>query len=145
MERVLTLRTHSATFLLTSLVLLMLGGLAVAKPLPVVKPERVGLSSERLARIPAYLNRKYVEPGKLSGVLTLVAREGQVVHFEAIGQRGLADKRPLTPDALFRIYSMTKPITAVAAMMLYEEGAFQLTDPITRWLPELADLKHSTP
>ena len=102
-------------------------------------PEDVGMSAERLERITA-VTQRYVDEKKLAGVATLVARRGKIVHFEVVGQRGAEDDRPLTKDALFRIYSMTKPITAVAAMMLYEEGKFQLSDPVAKFVPELADL-----
>ena len=98
-----------------------------------------GMSAERLGRITATTQR-YVDEGKLAGVVTLVARDGKIVHFEAVGQRGADDDRPMTQDALFRIYSMSKPITAVAAMMLYEEGKFALSDPVEKFVPELADL-----
>ena len=98
-----------------------------------------GMSAERLDRITATTQR-YVDEGKLAGVVTLVARDGKIVHFEAVGQRGADDDRPMTRDALFRIYSMSKPITAVAAMMLYEEGKFALSDPVEKFVPELADL-----
>ncbi len=98
-----------------------------------------GMSADRLARITA-LAQRYVDEGKLAGVVTLVARDGRIVHFEAVGQRGADDERPMTRDALFRIYSMSKPITAVAAMMLYEEGKFALNDPVEKFVPELADL-----
>ena len=102
-------------------------------------PEDVGMSAERLERITA-MTQRYVDEKKLAGVATLVARRGKIVHFEVVGQRGAEDDRPLTKDALFRIYSMTKPITAVAAMMLYEEGKFQLSDPVAKFVPELANL-----
>ena len=103
------------------------------------EPETVGMSAERLDRITA-LAQRYVDEGKLAGVITLVARDGAIVHYEAVGQRGADDARPMTKDALFRIFSMTKPVTAVAAMMLYEEGRFQLADPVSKFVPELADL-----
>ena len=112
---------------------------SAARELPTARPDRVGMSAERLDRI-TELARGYTESGKLAGVLTVVARDGQVVHVSAVGQRGVEDPRPLTEDALFRIFSMTKPITAVAAMILYEEGKFQLTDPVSKFLPELAEL-----
>ena len=112
---------------------------SAARELPEARPDRVGMSAERLDRI-AELARGYTESGKLAGVLTVVARDGQVVHVSAVGQRGVEDPRPLTEDALFRIFSMTKPITAVAAMILYEEGKFQLTDPVSKFLPELSEL-----
>ena len=98
-----------------------------------------GMSPERLNRVTA-LSQRYVDEDKLAGVVTLVARDGKIVHFEAVGQRGADDDRPMTKDALFRIYSMSKPITAVAAMMLYEEGKFALSDPVEKFVPELADL-----
>ena len=98
-----------------------------------------GMSGERLSRITA-MTQRYVDEDKLAGVVTLVARDGNIVHFEAVGQRGADDDRPMTKDALFRIYSMSKPITAVAAMMLYEEGKFALNDPVEKFVPELAGL-----
>ena len=98
--------------------------------------ESVGMSSERLRRV-TRMSQGYVDEGKLAGVVTLVARKGKIVHFEAVGRRGVEDERPLAKDALFRIFSMTKPITAVAAMMLYEEGAFRLSDPVADFVPEL--------
>lgn len=102
-------------------------------------PADAGMSTERLDRITATTQR-YVDEGKLAGVVTLVARDGKIVHFEAVGQRGADDDRPMTKDALFRIFSMSKPITAVAAMMLYEEGKFALSDPVEKFVPELAGL-----
>ncbi len=122
--------------------LLVLGmpGALQARDLPTSKPERVGMSSERLARIDA-LAERYVSEGRVPGIVTMVARKGQIVHFEAHGARGFDDERPLAKDDLFRIYSMTKPITAVAIMQLYEQGAFQLSDPISKFVPELAELE----
>lgn len=102
-------------------------------------PGEAGMSAERLNRITA-LTQRYVDEDKLAGVVTLVARDGKIVHFEAVGQRGADDDRPMTKDALFRIFSMSKPITAVAAMMLYEEGKFALSDPVEKFVPELAGL-----
>ncbi|NJN52291.1 MAG: beta-lactamase family protein [Gammaproteobacteria bacterium] len=118
---------------------LTLTPIVVADDLGEVSPARVDMAAERLARITA-LSQRYVDEGKLAGVLTMVARGGKIVHYEAVGHRGVDDPRPLTKDALFRIYSMTKPIAAVAAMMLYEEGAFQLSDPVAKFVPELKDL-----
>ena len=103
------------------------------------KASRAGMSAERLERITA-MTQRYVDENKLAGVVTLVARDGKIVHFEAVGNRGAEDDRPMTKDALFRIFSMTKPITAVAAMMLYEEGKFQLSDPVSDFVPELKEL-----
>ena len=102
------------------------------------RPEDVGLCSERLARIDAWRD-KLVTDGKLAGVTTVVARRGQVAHW---GMSGLADKErgtPIAADTIFRIYSMTKPITSMAIMMLYEEGRFQLDDPISRFLAAFAN------
>src|SRR5580704_7385379 len=101
------------------------------------RPEAVGLSSQRLAHIDKW-REKLLSDGKLAGLMTLVARRGEVAHW---GVSGFADKereRPMAPDTIFRIYSMTKAITSVALMMLYEEGRFQLDDPISRYLPAFA-------
>ena len=123
----------------------VLGGLsASARDLPVTKAERVGMSSERLDRLTA-LGAQYTSDGRVPGIVTLVAREGRVVHFEASGVRGLGDNTALAKDDLFRIYSMTKPITSAALMMLYEEGRFHLKDPIGKYIPELAQLSVYNP
>jgi CubicO group peptidase (beta-lactamase class C family) len=113
---------------------------AGAADLATVPAEKVGMSSERLARITA-LTRGYVDEGKLAGAVTVIARHGKIVHYEAVGKQNLETGAPMARDTLFRIYSMTKPITAVAAMILYEEGKFQLTDPVSKFVPELKDLK----
>ena len=112
---------------------------SMSKLLPATKPELVGMSSERLGRI-TQMNQKYVSEGKLAGAITMVARGGKLVHCEAVGNKGVADPRPLEKDDLFRIYSMTKPITATAAMQLYEQGKFHMDDPIHRFIPEFMDL-----
>src|SRR3984957_19376674 len=104
------------------------------------KPESVGMSSERLARIGQFLKERYVAPGKLVGTQTLVARKGKLVYSDV---QGLADRersKPLKDDALFRIYSMTKPLTSVAFMMLVEEGKVALDDPVAKYIPEWKDL-----
>ncbi|NKB98299.1 MAG: serine hydrolase [Pseudomonadales bacterium] len=111
----------------------------MANPLPVTKAERVGMSAERLDRI-TQMTQKYVDEGKLAGAITMVARDGKLVHFEAVGNKGVADPRPLEKDDLFRIYSMTKPITATAAMQLYEQGEFHMNDPVHKFIPEFKDL-----
>ena len=92
---------------------------ALADGLPVVEPEEVGFSSERLGEITAYTRRE-VDEGRMVGVVTMVARHGKIVHFDTVGSYGLDNKKPIEKDTLFRIYSMTKPITTVAMMMLYE-------------------------
>jgi CubicO group peptidase (beta-lactamase class C family) len=105
-----------------------------------VKPEEVGLSSPRLARIGEHFQR-YIDAGKLAGVLTLVARRGQIAYLEPQGHLEIERRRPVTRDAVFRIYSMTKPITSVGLMMLYEQGRFQLDDPVHRFIPPWKDLR----
>lgn len=117
-----------------------LSSFASAAELPAATPESVGLSSERLRRV-TDIGQSMVESGQVAGIITQVARHGKIIHTDVIGTRGIKDPRPLEEDALFRIYSMTKPITAVAAMMLYEEGAFHLGDPVSKFVPELKDLK----
>jgi CubicO group peptidase (beta-lactamase class C family) len=109
--------------------------------LPMVsRPEDVGLSSQRLRRIGDALNAD-AQQGKLPGAVALVARRGKVAYFEAVGVQDPDKLTPMRRDGLFRIASMTKPVTAVAALMLMEEAKFALVDPISRHLPELADLK----
>lgn len=105
-----------------------------------VKPEEVGLSSERLARIDEHLRNRYIEPGKISGCLSLVARHGKIAHCSALGHMELEQKRAIEEDTLFRIYSMSKPITSVAIMMLYERGLFQTRDPVHKYIPAFKDL-----
>ena len=111
-----------------------------ASELPSIKPERAGFSSERLNKITEFTQRA-VDEGRHAGFVTLVARHGKVVHFEAVGQYGVDNDKPMDKETLFRIFSMTKPVTAVAMMMLYEEDKFQMSDPVSKYLPELADLK----
>lgn len=103
-------------------------------------PEDVGMSADRLANLTRLIHG-YVDLGKLPGVLTLVARRGQVVHLDIHGSRDIERDEPVTTDTIFRIYSMTKPIASVALMTLYERGAFLLEDPVSTYLPALAGLK----
>ncbi len=105
-----------------------------------VDPGEVGFDTVRLRRIDAHFAR-YVDDGRLPGWLILVSRAGKIVHFSTYGYRDLESKAPVESDTLFRIYSMTKPVTAVAAMMLYEAGAFELKDPVSRFIPEFADVR----
>lgn len=113
---------------------------AQASELPTTKPEKVGFSSERLQKIDEFTQRA-IDGGRHSGFVTMVARRGKIVHFEASGRYGIDNEKPMDKDALFRIFSMTKPVTAVAMMMLYEEDKFQMSDPVSKFLPELANLK----
>ena len=101
------------------------------------------MSAERLARIGPVMQR-YIDEQLVAGTITLIARRGKVVHFEARGFMDAERRIPMRPDAFFRIASMAKPITSVALMMLWEEGHFQLTDPVAKYLPEFSDVKVST-
>ena len=103
-------------------------------------PEAVGFSTQRLERIRPVL-QGYIDKENLPGFLTAIARRGKIVHFETIGMRDIEHKKPMEPDTIFRIYSMSKPITSVAAMMLYEEGHFQLDTPISKFMPEFQNMK----
>jgi CubicO group peptidase (beta-lactamase class C family) len=105
-----------------------------------VAPEDVGFSSTRLRRIGDTM-RRFVGDGKLAGAVTLVARQGRLANFEATGQMDAEAGRPMELDAIFRIASMTKPITVTAALMLFEEGHFHLDDPVADFLPEFAQTK----
>jgi len=106
----------------------------------VVKPETVGFSSERLERLHDLL-KQTVDNKDLSGVVTILARHGKVVDYWAYGQRDMASGAPMTKDTIFRDFSMTKPVTGVAMMMLYEEGKWRPEDPLSRFIPEFKDLK----
>ena len=107
---------------------------------PEAKPETVGFSSERLKRLDAGM-KAIVDNKQLAGVATMVARHGQVVQSMVYGQQDIQSNTPLQKDTIVRIYSMTKPITGVAMMILYEEGKWKPTDPISRYIPEFKDLK----
>ncbi len=119
--------------------LLVLAGTAMAKEIPTVRAERVGMSTERLERV-AQMNQRYIDEGKFIGIATAVVRDGKLVHQSVQGNKGINDPRPLAVDDLFRIYSMTKPITAVAMMQLYEQGKFLLTDPVSKFIPEFKNM-----
>jgi CubicO group peptidase (beta-lactamase class C family) len=123
------------------LVLLMLLAIPlVGAALPEAKPEEVGFSSERLQRIRQMLQRR-IDAGDISGAVTLVARNGRVAHFETQGLMDIETKKPMAKDAIFRMASMSKPITGVAIMMLMEEGKVRLTDPISKFIPEFKAMK----
>jgi CubicO group peptidase (beta-lactamase class C family) len=109
-------------------------------PLPNATPEDIGLSTAGLARLGAVM-RGEVERGRVPGAVALVARRGQLAYFESFGKRDPANAEPMQRDTIFRIYSMTKPIVSVAIMMLWEQGRFLLSDPVGKYLPELAHLK----
>src|SRR3954453_10222026 len=100
-----------------------------------VDPGEVGLDETRLQRIDEHF-RRYVDDGRLPGWQVMVSRRGKVAHLSSYGLADREAQRPVEPDTIWRIYSMTKPVTSVAAMMLWEQGLFELNDPISRWLPE---------
>ena len=104
------------------------------------RPEEVGLSTPHLARITPWM-RRWVDSGKLPGLLVAIVRNDRLAWFETCGYRDVETKRALEPDTIYRIYSMTKPITTVAALMLYEEGCFQLDDPVAKFIAAFADTR----
>ncbi|MCB0062172.1 MAG: beta-lactamase family protein, partial [Caldilineaceae bacterium] len=106
----------------------------------VVQPEELGFAGKRLARIKPKM-QQYVDEDKLAGISTLIARRGKVVHFEQVGMADIDAGTPIAAETIFRIYSMTKPITSVAALMLFEEGYFRLNDPVAAYLPEFQDVR----
>ncbi len=139
--------TAAGTMLLTVLLVVL-----VAPPLAAVnnaadtttaEPEAHGFSSERLDRITARMQR-YVDAQQIPGAVTLVARHGEVVHFEAVGSRHVSEKLPMEKDTIVRLYSQSKPITGAAVLMLYEEGHFLLSDPISKYLPEFKTMRVRT-
>jgi CubicO group peptidase (beta-lactamase class C family) len=111
-----------------------------AEGLPSARPESVGMSSARLGRLDAVMHG-WVDSGRIAGVVTLVARRGKVVHLDAYGMADVEHMEPMTKDTYFRLFSMTKPVTSVALLTLYEQGKFQLDDPLARYLPEFKDVK----
>ncbi len=133
-----TRRTVSAI----ALAAFLLGSEAVAgPPLPIAtSPEDVGLSSSQLARVEE-VTSEHMKAGLVPGAVMLVARKGKIAWYKAMGHRDRDAGDPVRSDSLFRIYSMTKPIVSIAAMMLVEEGRMQLTDPVSKYLPQLAGMK----
>ena len=120
--------------------LLVMPSTRAAEDLTVAEPESVGMSSERLKRINTFIE-EYIDTDRIAGAVTLVARKGKVVHYEAQGWRDKENNFPMTHDTIFALMSMTKPIVSTALMMLFEEGRFLLDDPIAKWLPEYKDHK----
>lgn len=116
---------------------------SLAAELPRAQPDTAGMSSERLARIAPAMQR-YIDAQLTPGVITAVMRHGKLVHFESQGLMDVATGKPMREDAIFRIASMTKPIASTALMMLWEEGHFQLRDPVSKFIPAFADTKVST-
>ena len=125
--------------LVVFLALPLLASTLLAGSVPTAKPEEVGLSSERLKRVGEAVQRN-IAAGNVSGAVTLVARRGRIVHFEAHGMQDIATKKPMPQNGIFRLASMSKPITGVAVMMLVEEGKIRLNDPVSRFIPEFKSL-----
>lgn len=119
---------------------LLLVGTVAGGELPRAKPEEVGFSTPRLAYIDQFYGDK-VNKGEVAGIVTLVARHGKIVHFSAVGYADVERKQKMRTDSIFRLYSMTKPIAATALMILYQESRFQMQDPLSKYIPEFADLK----
>jgi CubicO group peptidase (beta-lactamase class C family) len=111
-----------------------------AASLPIAAPEQSGMSADRLKRLSAAM-QGYIDRGEVAGTVTLIARRGRVVHLQAQGSMDIDSKTPMRSDSIFRLASMTKPITSVAVMMLLEEGRFQLKDPVSKFLPEFKNAK----
>ena len=124
--------------------LVLLIGAVLAWPIaaatPTARPEEVGLSTERLQRI-SELMKRHIDAGTFSGAVTLVARHGRVAHLESHGLMDIESRKPMQKDAIFRIMSMTKPIVGTSIMMMIEEGKVRLTDPVSKFIPEMKDLK----
>jgi len=113
---------------------------SMAEDRPAASPEEVGLSAGQLETLDTVMHR-YVDEGAVGGVVTLVARRGKIAHFDAYGWADRETQQPMQQDTVVRMFSMTKPIASVALLMLYEEGKFQLTDPLEKHIPEFADVK----
>jgi CubicO group peptidase (beta-lactamase class C family) len=129
---------------MTRLALVLAASVAVAGEVPVGKPEAAGMSSERLQRVHQAVQR-HIDAGSITGAVTLVARRGHIVHFEAHGLMDSEAKRPMEKSTIFRIASMSKPITAVAVLMMIEEGKLRLSDPVSRFLPEFKRMQVAVP
>lgn len=129
---------------LAGLAVLACASLVSAQPLPLADAESVGMSAERLDRIEDVFEAR-IEKGELPGAVIMVAREGKLVYQTALGDLDPGRDAPMTEDAIFRIYSMTKPLVSVAAMILVEEGEIDLMDPVSKFLPEFKGLEVSEP
>jgi len=132
--------SHRTSRILCALFTAFVSLAALGPGLPTASPESVGLSAERLQRIAAAVERQIAEK-RIAGAVTLVARKGRVAWFKAQGMTDLESGKPMPPDAIFRICSMTKPITSLAVMLLYEDGRFLLNDPVSKFIPEFKNPK----
>src|SRR5215472_8681996 len=136
-------RRIRGAILIVSLVWLALVSTAVAETLPNAKPEDVGFSSERLGRVTEML-RTNIAAGEIPGAVLLIARHGKIAYFESLGLLDPQAKSPMHKDAIFRIYSMSKPITTVAAMMLFEDARLALNEPVGKYIPAMAKMQVAT-
>ncbi len=132
------MKTVAAFITLLSTVLVV--SFVWADALPTAKPEQVGLSSQRLERLGQALKAQIAD-GRFPGAVAVVARKGRIAYFESVGQLDPVGGTPMPKDAIFRLYSMTKPFTSVAAMMLVEQGKVTLADPVSKYLPQLGKLE----
>jgi CubicO group peptidase (beta-lactamase class C family) len=132
------MKMHVRKILFCCVVAATAGCMQQGNKLPVTRPEKVGMSSERLSLIKPVM-QKYIDEDRLPGMITMVARHGKIVQFESYGLMDV--DKPMRPDAIFRIASMTKPVTSVAVMILFEEGYFELDDPVAGYIPEFRNLK----
>ena len=110
------------------------------QPLPTADPQSQGFSPARLERVTSYV-QSAIDQGQYAGAVTLIARRGRIVQLQALGHRDVARSGPIRPDSIFQIYSMTKPITSVAALLLMEEGRLLLDDPVSRFIPQFASMQ----
>ena len=127
-------------FCVVSLLLTLLLPVVFAGSFTETSPERVGVSAERLERLDNTV-QGYLDREEIAGAVTLIARHGKIAHFKAYGYRDLESKAPMGKDSLFRMFSMTKPVTCAALMILVEENEILLSDPVSKYLPEFADMK----
>ncbi len=137
-------RTRSTTSAALSVLLLAVLTLPAVASIDEAAPAEVGLSAERLQRIHEAVQR-HIDAGNISGAVTAATRLGRLAHLEAHGMMDLESNTPMTEDAIFKIMSMTKPVVGVAILMLIEEGKIRLNDPVSRFIPELAELKVAVP
>jgi CubicO group peptidase (beta-lactamase class C family) len=119
-----------------------ISSLAIAQNIPTAKPEDVGMSSARLKNVKASLQAE-VDKGNIPGAVVMINRKGKLVYSETVGYQDKSTNKPMSKDSIFRIYSMTKPLASVAAMILVEEGKMQLADPISKFMPEFANMQVS--
>jgi len=131
--------TYKSLLSTTLILLFTIAAFAQKAALPTATPESVGISSERLQKLDRQMHA-FVDKGQLAGVQTAILRKGKLIHFDTYGMADLDSKKPLTENSMWRIYSMTKPIVSVALMMLYEEGKFQLNDPIHKYIPAFKEM-----